>query len=136
MKRFDSALSSVGKNVHMPTPSTLADSIHRRVCWTLAVGAWLVACLVCPAFSAAAQCTGPGAPTTTQTKCLTAIPIPGNPLQSFHISWVNPDRAEYYLADRANSGVYIIDTRHKVFKKTIGGFVGIKLNKPGTAVDN
>jgi hypothetical protein len=46
-------------------------------------------------------CTGPGAPTTTQTKCLTAVQIPGNPLQSYDISWVNPNRAEYYLADRS-----------------------------------
>ena len=42
----------------------------------------------------AAPCTGPGAPTTTQTKCLTAVQIPDNPLRSFDISWVNPDRAE------------------------------------------
>jgi hypothetical protein len=97
---------------------------------------WLAALLVCTAVSASAQCKGPGAPNTTQTECLTAIAIPGNPLQSFDISWVNPERGEYYLADRANSGVDIIDTRHKVFKKTIGGFVGIKLNKAGTAVDN
>jgi hypothetical protein len=81
-------------------------------------------------------CTGPGAPTTTETKCLTAIAIPGNPIRSFDISWVNPDRAEYYLADRSNAGVEIIDTRHNTFKKTIGGFVGIALNGAGTAVDN
>jgi hypothetical protein len=42
-----------------------------------------------------APCTGPGAPPTTQTECLTAVQIPGNPLRSFDISWVNPDRAEY-----------------------------------------
>src|SRR6516225_4007601 len=53
----------------------------------------------------AAPCTGPGAPTTTQTKCLTAIVIPGNPLRSFDISWTNPQRAEYYLGDRSNSGI-------------------------------
>jgi hypothetical protein len=69
-------------------------------------------------------CQGPGAPTTTQTKCLTAITIPGNPLRSFDISWVNPDRAEYYLGDRSNSGIDIIDTRTLTFKRTIGGFVG------------
>ncbi|MGB8104187.1 MAG: hypothetical protein WCF47_07905, partial [Pseudolabrys sp.] len=55
---------------------------------------------------AAPPCTGPGAPTTTQTRCLTAVTIiPGNPLRSFDISWVNPDRAEYYLADRSNAGI-------------------------------
>jgi len=83
----------------------------------------------------AAPCTGPGAPTTTQTKCLTAVTIPGNPLRSFDISWVNPDRAEYYLGDRSNAGIDIVDTQSLVFKRTIGGFVGIKLTKVGT-VDN
>jgi hypothetical protein len=67
---------------------------------------------------------------------VTAIKVPGNPLTSFDISWVNPDRAEYYLADRSNSGITIIDTQHLKFKRTIGGFKGIVLNKAGTAVDN
>ena len=82
----------------------------------------------------AAPCQGPGAPTTTQTKCLTAVHITGNPLRSFDISWVNPDRAEYYLADRSNSGISIINTQTLKFERTITGFVGIKLI--GTAVDN
>src|SRR5262249_16348389 len=79
--------------------------------------------------SFAAPCMGPGAPTTTQTKCLTAITIPGNPLRSFDISWVNPDRAEYYLSDRSNSGIDVIDTHTLAFKRTIGGFVGVVLNQ-------
>jgi hypothetical protein len=89
-----------------------------------------------------AACQGPGAPTTTQTKCLTAIAIPPTPanktggLQSFDISWVNPDRAEYYLGDRANAGIDIIDTKSLKFLRTIGGFVGIKLNATGTAINN
>ena len=80
-------------------------------------------------------CTGPGAPTNTQTKCLTAVQIPGKPLQSYDISWVNPDRAEYYLADRSNSGIDVIDTRNLTFKRTIPGFVGAKFNTTG-AVNN
>jgi hypothetical protein len=88
------------------------------------------------ATSAFAACTGPGAPTDTQTKCLTAVPIPGNPLRSFDISWVNPDRAEYYLADRSNASIDIIDTRHNTFKRQLGGFVGVVLNAAGTAVNN
>jgi hypothetical protein len=83
----------------------------------------------------AAPCTGPGAPTTTQTECLTAVQIPGNPLRSFDISWVNPDVSEYYLADRSNAGIDIIDTKKNTFKQTIGGFVGIKLTMTGV-VDN
>jgi hypothetical protein len=85
---------------------------------------------------ALAACVGPGAPDNTQTKCVTAITIPGNPLTSFDISWTNPDRAEYYLADRSNSGIDIIDTQTLRFKRTIGGFKGIVLNSTGTAADN
>jgi hypothetical protein len=85
--------------------------------------------------ASAAPCTGPGAPNNTQTKCLTAIQISGAPLRSFDISWVNPDRAEYYLGDRSNAGVDIVDTQHLTFRRTIGGFVGIVLNSKG-AVDN
>ena len=92
--------------------------------------------LMLGAGTATAACSGPGAPTDTQTKCLTAIQIPGHPLRSFDISWVNPDRAEYYLADRSNAGIDVIDTKHNTFKRTIPGFVGVKLNAAGTAVNN
>jgi hypothetical protein len=85
--------------------------------------------------TAMAACTGPGAPSNTQTKCLTAIQIPGNPLRSFDISWVNPAVSEYYLADRSNAGIDIIDTANLRFKRTIGGFVGIVLN-PNNTVNN
>jgi hypothetical protein len=80
---------------------------------------------------AGAACTGPGAPTDTQTKCLTAVQIPGNPLRSFDISFVNPDRAEYYLADRSNAGIDIIDTQSNTFKRRLPGFVGVAI-KPGS----
>src|SRR2546430_1300350 len=81
-------------------------------------------------------CMGPGAPSNTETKCLTAVQIPGNPLRSYDISWVNPHRAEYYLADRSNAPIDTIDTRTLAFKRTLGGFVGVKLNAAGTAVNN
>jgi hypothetical protein len=77
-------------------------------------------------------CMGPGAPSNTETKCLTAVQIPGNPLRSYDISWVNPHRAEYYLADRSNAGIEIIDTHHLAFTRRLGGFVGVKLNANGT----
>jgi hypothetical protein len=100
----------------------------------------LVPVLLLGAESALAACMGPGAPTTTQTRCLTAVDITtpggGNPLRSFDISWVNPDRAEYYLADRSNAAIAIIDTQHLTFKRRLGGFVGIVLNAAKTAVDN
>jgi len=70
-------------------------------------------------------CTGPGAPTDTQTKCLAAVQIPGKPLRSFDISFVNPHRAEFYFADRSNAAVQVIDTKHLTWKRSLGGFVGI-----------
>src|SRR5882672_3276235 len=87
---------------------------------------------------AAPPCQGLGAPTNTETQCRTAVQIPGNPLRSYDISWVNPHRAEYYLADRSNAGIDIIDTRTLTFKRTLGKglFVGVVLNGAGTAVNN
>jgi len=102
---------------------------------TVATALFGAASLV-PSSAVLAACVGPGAPDNTQTKCIRAIHVPGNPLTSFDISWVNPNRAEYYLADRSNSGIDIIDTQHLTFKRTIGGFVGIKFNAAHTAVDN
>ena len=100
------------------------------------VGSALLVAMSLSTTSAIAACTGPGAPTTTQTKCIGAVIIPGNPLRSFDISWVNPDRAEYYLGDRANAGIDVIDTRTLAFKRTIGGFVGILPANPALPVDN
>jgi hypothetical protein len=87
------------------------------------------------ATGAMADCTGPGAPSTGDVKCFKAVAITGNPLRSFDISWVNPNRGQYYLGDRSNSGIDIINTRNLKFERTIGGFVGIK-TLPSGAVDN
>jgi hypothetical protein len=96
------------------------------------VGPALVAAMaLATAGSAQAACSVVG---TFETKCVKAIAIPGSPIRSFDISWVNPARAEYYLGDRSHSGIDIIDTQSLTFKRTIGGFVGIAFK--GTAVDN
>jgi len=75
-------------------------------------------------------------PLTTQTKCVTAVIIPGNPLRSFDISFVNRDRDEYYFSDRSNAAIDVIDTETLKFKRFLGGFVGIVLNSKTGAVDN
>jgi len=49
---------------------------------------------------------------------------------------VNPIRSEYYLADRSNAGIDIINTNTLTFQRTIGGFVGVKLNPNGTVNNN
>jgi hypothetical protein len=115
------------------------SDLHVHLCGALGPALLGVVFLVTPMSAAAAPCTGPGAPSNTQTKCLKAIPIPGSQLKSFDISFVNPDRAEYYLGDRSTKGVDIIDTRHLRFVRTAGldkPFTGIVLNAPGTAVNN
>jgi len=99
---------------------------------SLAAGPALLGLAVSAAL--AGPCTGPGAPTTTQTQCLTAVAIPGNPIRSFDISWVNPHRGEYYLAERSNAGIVVIDTHSLTWKRTIGGFVGIQ--PPTGAINN
>src|SRR3981189_2470845 len=108
-------------------------SWHRRA---YLAGTLTSGLILCSPALAAPPCTGPGAPANTQTKCLTAIQIPGNPPASFDISFVNPNRAEYYLADRSNAGIDVINTQNLTFKRTIHGFVGIVLNRSGGVNNN
>src|SRR5262249_28971704 len=115
---------------NMTTYSKLVSYFSGTVFSGTAAAALLGATALTPAMAAPCQ----GLPTTTQTKCVTAITIPGSPLRSFDISWVDPQRGEYYLGDRSNKGVDVIDTRSLTFKRTIGGFVGVVLS--GAAVDN
>src|SRR5437879_9878781 len=76
------------------------------------------------------------APLNRETRCLTAVQIPGKALLSFDISWVNADRSECYLSDRSNAGIDVIDTQGNTFKRTIGGFVGVKRNAVGAVNNN
>ena len=67
------------------------------------------------------------------------ISIPGLPLTSTDIAWVDPGTEGYYLADRSNGGVDIIDAENDVYVGRVTGFVG---NPPapntggGTAATN
>jgi len=56
---------------------------------------------------------------------LRTVPIPNSPLVVFDISWVDPDSQRYYLADRSNAVIDVIDARHDTFVRQIhGGFTG------------
>lgn len=66
-------------------------------------------------------------------KLLTTIPVPINPaaappstgMRSFDISWVDAATQLYYLADRSNQAVEVVDARHNTFvKQIVGGFRG------------
>ena len=87
---------------------------------SVAVPALAAAMSLATTTSVQAACAGPTVP-NQQTKCLTAVLIPGNPLRSFDISWVNPQRGEYYLGDRSNLGIDVINTSGPTFLRTITG---------------
>jgi hypothetical protein len=101
--------------------------------------AWATVISLAASGTLSAKCMGPGAPTNTKTRCLTAVSIPGNAIRSFDISWVDSERGLYFLGDRSNSGVDIIktgsnkDSNHWIGRA--GGFVGIK-NLANGMVDN
>ena len=71
--------------------------------------------------------------TAPAVKLLTTIPVPINPkaappstgMKSFDISWVDAGTQLYYLADRSNQAVDVVDARRNQFVKQImGGFRG------------
>jgi hypothetical protein len=53
-----------------------------------------------------------------------AVTIPGHPLSSFDISWVDTSLHSYLLADRTNASVDIIDTGTKSVRQITPGFIG------------
>ena len=62
-------------------------------------------------------------------KLLTTIPVPGTQMKAFDISWIDADTQLYYLADRSNAAVDVVDARRNVFVKQIhGGFAGFTGN--------
>lgn len=62
---------------------------------------------------------------TTYTRVAT-IKIPNKPLAVFDISFVDPALPLYYLADRSNAALDIIDTRTNTVLAQVGGFVGVR----------
>ena len=55
---------------------------------------------------------------------LEVIPIPGNPVVSTDLSWTDPGTERFYLADRSNSAVDIVDTEKDIFVNRVTGYVG------------
>ena len=73
----------------------------------------------------------PGASADTvanPTVRLAKIAIPGKALRSFDIGWVDPATARYYLADRSNSSIDVVDTTENAVVKQITGFKGFTGN--------
>ena len=62
---------------------------------------------------------------------IATIKVPGNPLSVFDISFVDPVLPLYYLADRSNASLDIIDIRTNTVIAQIGGFVGARKDAAG-----
>ena len=76
---------------------------------------------VAPTTAVAADCTFTP-PLKTQTRCVKAIFIPGHPLRSFDISFVDASAGRYYLADRTTGGVDVVNTKTNAYLGTAKGF--------------
>lgn len=70
--------------------------------------------------SAGAVAVAPPATTVRMAK----IPVPGKPLKAFDISWVDSASGHYYLADRSNGSIDIVDISSNTLTGQIPGFVG------------
>jgi len=72
----------------------------------------------------------------TPVNLLGVIPIPGNPITSADISWVDPGTERYYFADRSNLGVDIIDAETNFFVGRVSGMAGALPSGGGTTTTN
>ncbi|HEV8469903.1 MAG TPA: cytochrome C nitrite reductase, partial [Candidatus Limnocylindria bacterium] len=87
---------------------------------------------ILPAFIVAAAlvlAAGSGSPALADNTAATyhqiaLITVPGSPLMSFDISFVERSSQTYYLADRSNKGVDIVDASSNQFETRVTGFVG------------
>lgn len=85
----------------------------------------VLACVVLSTTSlgVGAQSAAPPLPANPTVK-LAKIPVPGKPLASFDISWVDPIAGKYYLADRTNSSIDVVSIATNQVIQQIGGFKG------------
>ncbi|HYL11515.1 MAG TPA: hypothetical protein VEV41_00635, partial [Terriglobales bacterium] len=61
-------------------------------------------------------------------KLIGVIGVPGNPILSSDIAWVDSGTKRFYLADRSNFGIDIVDAENNLFAGRVTGFAG-----PGNA---
>src|ERR1051326_5974117 len=98
--------------------------LGRRMVRGLAVG--LVALSLSSASVVAAP-PGAAVPSSDLTTVRIAkIPIPGKPLTSFDISWGDGPTAHYYLGDRSNGAIDVVNIQTNEVTGQIGGFVGFR----------
>ena len=61
----------------------------------------------------------------TPLEAIGVIGLPGQPLKSSDIAWVDPGTERLYLADRSNAGLDIIDAENDTFVGRVPGFAGV-----------
>lgn len=118
--------------------STIADGV-RKVRATSA-SSWLVAgALALGALSSGLALADDDDHKGSAVRLLKTVPIPGTlaPLHGWDISWVDSSTQRYYLADRSNKSVDVVDAKTGTFIKAITGgaapFAGVKFNGSGAA---
>jgi DNA-binding beta-propeller fold protein YncE len=77
-----------------------------------------------------------GAAGAAELKQIATIPVPGEPLISFDISYVDQKNQKLYLADRSNKGVDIYDTKANKYIGRAEGFIGAVLKPDGKVNSN
>src|SRR5450631_2062965 len=77
-----------------------------------------------------------GAANAAELRQIGTITIPGEPLNSFDISFIDQATGMYYLADRSNKGIDIVDTKKGIYVGRVAGMVGPIMKKDGTCCNN
>jgi DNA-binding beta-propeller fold protein YncE len=77
-----------------------------------------------------------GAANAAELRQIGTISIPGEPLNSFDISYIDQATGLYFLADRSNKGIDIVDTKKGTYVGRVGGMVGPVMKKDGTCCNN
>jgi hypothetical protein len=114
-------------------PQDLASSSSARKFRKTSAASWLIAAgLVAGALSSVPALAGDNDGNANAVRLLKTVPIPGAALHGWDISWVDAATQRYYLADRSNKAVDVVDARTGTFLKQIhGGFAGVKFNAAG-----
>jgi hypothetical protein len=98
-----------------------------------------MACTFARGFALAAAVTVMAGPTqdavaqqreaTTPIHLIGVIPLPGNPLVTSDIIWVDPGTRRLYVTDRSNFGIDIIDADTNLFVGRVTGFAGPEMSR-------
>ncbi len=83
-----------------------------------------LACAAGVAVTAAAPAAAAPPSPPPQYKLVATVPIPGNPLAVFDISSIDPKLGLYFLPDRSNNSVDVVNINERRVIGQVGGFVG------------